>query len=90
MGKIVGRVSEEEVKEIREIFGRKNALENLIKIVNPNENNQLYEKLIYDYNEILQKFQMWWSEKGDYYAWEGCEDGVWNIDFLTGDIYLEI
>ena len=36
MGKIVGRVSEEEVKEIREIFERKNALENLIKIVNPN------------------------------------------------------
>lgn len=87
--KIVGQVSQEEVKEIQLLFERKNGLLELAKIVT-NDNVELYEKLVRDMGETNMKFQAWWDEKAKEYGWESHQKGNWEVNFQTGDITLII
>ena len=34
------------------------------------------------------KFQQWWNNMSTKYQWESAENGNWEIDFETCDIYL--
>ncbi len=87
MRKIVGSVTVEEKNEIQALFERRNGLNELAKILTV-ENDGLYEKLIKDMGETGTKFQSWWSRMGAKYQWESAEDGNWEIDFDTCEIYL--
>lgn len=60
--KIVGQVTQEEVKEIQVLFERKNGLTELAKIVTA-DNAELYEKLVKDMGQTSSKFQAWWDKK---------------------------
>ena len=83
----VGQVSIEEKNEIQTIFERRNGLIELAKILSP-ENEALYEKLIKDLGETNFKFQNWWDNMANKYQWKSCEDGNWEINFETCEIYL--
>ena len=85
--KIVGRVTPEERDEIQALFERKNGLTELAKIVTA-DNNGLYEKLIKDMGETGTKFQNWWNRMAEKYQWESAENGNWEINFETNEIYL--
>ena len=87
MKKLVGRVTEEEKNEIQTLFERRNGLNELAKILTP-ENETLYEKLVKDMGETGAKFQNWWDHMGEKYQWESIEGGNWEINFETCDIYL--
>lgn len=52
--KLVGHVTPEEKDEIQTIFERRNGLNELAKIVTP-ENVELYEKLVKDLGETSTK-----------------------------------
>ncbi|MDR0507545.1 MAG: CXXX repeat peptide modification system protein [Dysgonamonadaceae bacterium] len=86
MKKIVGQVTEEEKKEILSLFERKNGLIELAKIVKTDD--ALYEKLVTDMGTTTTKFQEWWNVMSSKYQWESHENGNWEIDFNTNDIYL--
>lgn len=87
MKKIVGRVTPEERNEIKQLFERRNGLNELAKIVTV-DNVALYEKLVKDLGETSVKFQAWWNKMAVKYEWEGYDNANWEIDFETCEILL--
>lgn len=85
--KTIGQVTPEERDEIQALFERRNGLNELAKIVTA-DNEELYEKLVKDMGETGTKFQSWWNRMADKYQWESIDDGHWEINFDTCDIYL--
>ena len=85
--KLVGQVTPEERTEIQTLFERRNGLNELAKILTA-ENAELYEKLVKDLGETGTKFQNWWNRMAEKYQWESAEDGNWEINFDTCEIFL--
>ena len=87
MKKPIGQVTAEERDEIQALFERRNGLNELAHILTI-DNTELYEKLIKDMGETSTKFQNWWSRMAALYQWESADDGHWEIDFETCEIFL--
>ena len=87
MKKKVGSVTEQEKKEILQLFERRNGLNELAKIVDV-DNDALYQKIVKDMGETATKFQQWWDRMYEKYKWERSENGSWEIDFNTNEISL--
>jgi len=85
--KLVGLVTPEEKNEILTLFERRNGLNELAKILTA-DNAELYEKLVKDMGETSTRFQQWWDTMAAKYQWESTEDGNWEINFDTCEIYL--
>ncbi|MBR6340209.1 MAG: CXXX repeat peptide modification system protein [Alloprevotella sp.] len=85
----VGQVMPEERDEIRQLFERRNGLNELAKIVTA-DNTELYEKLVKDLGETGTKFQAWWDRMAQKYQWESAEGGNWEINFETCEINLVV
>jgi len=85
--KLVGQVTPEERREILQLFERRNGLRELALIVKANE-SELYDKMVQDMGATNTKFQAWWDRMGEKYQWESAEDGNWEINFDTRNIYL--
>lgn len=85
--KKVGIVTEEERDEIQKLFRRHSGLVDLAKIVSA-DNIELYEKIVSDLGDTNAKFQDWWNKKGEKYNWESAENGRWQINFDTCEIFL--
>ena len=84
---LVGQVTVDEKNEIQTLFERRNGLNELAKIVSA-DNSELYEKLVKDMGETGTKFHNWWNRMADKYQWESAENGNWQIDFDTCEIFL--
>lgn len=87
MKKLVGQVTPEEKNEIQTLFERRNGLNELAKILTA-DNADLYEKLIKDLGETGSRFQNWWDTMAQKYKWESAQNGHWNINFETCEIFL--
>lgn len=87
--KVVGQVTVKEKNEIQTLFERRNGLNELAKIVTA-DNTELYEKLVKDMGETSSKFQSWWDTMAQKYQWESAENGNWEINFETCEIYLVV
>ena len=88
MKKEVGQVTEDEKDEIKLLFERQNGLNELAKILTP-DNKELYEKLVTDFGSTKVKFDNWWNTMSRKYEWERSENGHWIIDFSTCKVFLE-
>ncbi len=89
MNKTVGKVTEQERDEIQTLFERRNGLNELAKILTP-DNKELYERLVKDLGETSTKFQAWWDRMATKYQWESAEGGNWEIDFDSCAIVLNV
>ena len=87
MKKVVGQVTPEEKDEIQTLFERRNGLNELARILTA-DNADLYEKLVKDLGDTGTKFQNWWDRMAQKYQWESAENGHWEINFDTCEIYL--
>ena len=85
--RLVGQVTPEERNEIQTIFERRNGLNELAKILT-SDNTELYEKLVKDMGETSTKFQSWWNRMSQKYQWESSENGNWEINFDTCEVFL--
>lgn len=85
--KIIGQVTPEERNVIRQLFERRNGLNELAKVLTA-DNAELYEKLVKDLGETGTKFQAWWDRMAAKYQWESIDGGNWEINFDTCEIYL--
>ena len=85
--KVVGQVTVDEKNEIQTLFERRNGLNELAKIVTA-DNTELYEKLVKDMGETGVRFQQWWNTASQKYNWEMTENGNWEINFETCEIFL--
>lgn len=83
----VGQVTPEERNEIQQLFERKNGLNELAKILTP-DNDALYQKLVKDMGETGSKFQNWWDRMSAQYQWKSTPNGHWEINFETCEIFL--
>lgn len=84
---IIGQVTIDEKNEIQTLFERRNGLNELTKILSP-ENEELYEKLVKDLGETSIRFQNWWDRMAQKYQWKSIDGGNWEINFDTCEIYL--
>ncbi|MGM9830962.1 MAG: CXXX repeat peptide modification system protein [Paludibacteraceae bacterium] len=84
---LVGQVTLDEKETILTLFERRNALNELAKILTA-DNNDLYEKLVKDMGETATKFQQWWDLMAAKYQWKSVEGGNWEINFDTCEIFL--
>lgn len=87
MKKLVGQVTIEEKDEIQRLYERRNGLNELAKIVTA-DNTELYEKLVADLGDTGTKFQQWWNKMSNKYQWESVENGNWEINFESCEIFL--
>lgn len=85
--KLVGQVTPEEKDEIQRLFERRNGLNELAMILTPDK-EELYEKLVKDMGETGFRFQQWWNTASQKYNWEMTENGNWEINFETCEIFL--
>lgn len=85
--KLVGQVTSEEKDEIQRLFERRNGLNELAMILTPDK-EELYEKLVKDMGETSVRFQQWWNTASQKYNWEMTENGNWEINFETCEIFL--
>lgn len=85
--KLVGQVTPEEKEEIQRLFERRNGLNELATILTPDK-EELYEKLVKDMGETGVRFQQWWNTASQKYNWEMTENGNWEINFETCEIFL--
>lgn len=85
--KRVGQVTPEEKDEIQRLFERRNGLNELAMILTPDK-EELYEKLVKDMGETGVRFQQWWNTASQKYNWEMTENGNWEINFETCEIFL--
>lgn len=86
MKKLVGKVTEEERNAIQSLFERRNGLTELAKIIK--NDDSLYERVVADMGATGTKFQKWWDDMVAKYRWESAENGNWEIDFNTCEIFL--
>ena len=87
MKKSVGRVTETERDDIQKLFERRNGLNELAKILTA-DNADLYERMVKDLGETASRFQQWWDSNAAKYGWESAENGNWEINFQTCEIFL--
>ena len=87
MKKLVGQVTPEEKNEIQALFERRNGLNELAKILTA-DNTELYEKLVKDMADTGYKYQSWWERMAQKYQWQSADNGNWEINFETCEIYL--
>ena len=87
MKKLVGQVTLEEKNEIQTLFERRNGLNELAKILTP-DNAELYNRLVRDMGETGTEFQNWWDTMAQKYQWEKTENGRWQINFESCEVYL--
>lgn len=85
MKKLVGRVTREERDEIKYLFERKNGL---LELINIDNSVTIYEKVVMDLGQTTIKFQNWWNRHSEMYHWDFTENGHWEIDFETCEIFL--
>jgi len=85
--KLVWQVTPEERNEIQTLFERRNGLNELAKILT-SDNTELYEKLVKDMGETSTRFQSWWTRMSQKYQWESSENGNWEINFDTCEVFL--
>ena len=86
MKKLVGIVTKEERDEVKYLFERKNGLLEIINCIDSSQS--IYDKVVMDLGQTTVKLQNWWSKYADLYKWEQADNGHWEINFETGEIYL--
>lgn len=80
-------ISEEEKKEIENLFIRKNGIRELL---DSSVNNQaLYEKLRDDFIEVSSKFQKWFDNFEINHEAQGAPGYFWNVNFADNTVALE-
>jgi len=84
---VVGKITESERDQIRNIFEKKNGLLELFKIIDP-DNEKLYKKLTDDIQNVNKEFQKWWDEKALFYKWKSVDGCSWEIDFNDCSVFL--
>lgn len=93
--KRVGEVTQEEKSEIKSLYERKLALQEMLfvlpdKKINEEAKNELYERIMIDLGTTKLKFDSWWGDKFQKYNWVITDEGDLSIDFLTNEIYIAI
>ena len=84
----LGKLSEEESKELKKLSNRKNALIELLKSLQDDSLNRLYDKIMSDYTETSAAISDWWQKAAAEHGWEYERADGWSVDFGTNTVFL--
>ena len=79
---LIWNLSDEDFKEIEDLFEKKLALENLLRIEGI-EKRSIYERAVEDLGKTVRLFNEWWTNKSQEYQWKGQS---WSVDFARQGI----
>lgn len=86
MAEVIGKVTDQEKEEIKELFEKKAALESL---KNLNLNETVSMRVDDDLDSVKLLMQDWWQKYAQKYNWKGMGSNKnWEISFSTGEILL--
>ena len=85
MRKVIDVLTDVEKEEILELYEKKQAMENLFKIIIKEKEPLIYETLKRDYMELADDFNAWWNENIENKGWE---KGRLFVDFNSNEIIL--
>lgn len=88
MPKYVGTVSELDKDRMIDLYEQRIALENLREVIK--KTDKLATKLIKNYDEVSNNYNNWWVEMKEKYDLESDDNGQWQLDFSTGNVYLVV
>lgn len=86
MLKRVGKITEEEKIEIRELNNHKMSLEELIPILDTD--SEIYKIAVSDREKTIQSYREWWIKHAEKYKWERGK-GEWIAIYKTNEIVIE-
>lgn len=86
MLKVVGKITEFEKAEIRNLNNHKIGLEELIPILDIN--SDLYKTAILDLDKTAEAYTNWWKCHAEKYRWERGQR-EWIVLFKTNEIVIE-
>ena len=84
--KKVGEVLESEKQIIYDLYEKRNALVNLLKILD--DTDKMWNDAVNILEFTRNKEKEWWKEKEQKYKWYGETDKSWVINFRTNEIFL--
>lgn len=85
--KIIAIVTDEEKSNIEDLFEKKSAIENLIKILDGN--SEILSKLVQEYTILNREFTNWWDNVYDKYNLREIAEGKNTyVNFASGEIYV--
>ena len=84
--KVIDILNEKEKEEILELFEKKQAMENLAKVINAETDEQLFQNLKNDYLVLMNEYTAWWSNNSEIKGWE---KGNLFIDFSTNEVVMD-
>jgi CXXX repeat modification system protein len=91
----IGSVSEGEKDQIKKLYERKLALnELLLSLENPSlqeeQKQNIYNKLVEDMGRTKTSFDKWWQDMSIKYKFKSINGGQWMIDFDTNQVFVFI
>lgn len=86
MKKVVGKITEKEKIEIRNIYNHKVGLEELLPILD--KTSEIYKTAVSDLENTSLSYHNWWKKYADKYKWERGS-GEWIVVFKTNEILIE-
>lgn len=86
MLKVVGKISEQEKIEIRNLNNHKIGLEELIPILD--KNSMLYKRALADLENTAKLYTNWWKRHAEKYQWERGKR-EWIVLFKSNEIVIE-
>lgn len=79
---LIWMLSDEDFKEIGDLFEKKLALENLLRM-DGIEKRTVYDRAVEDLGNTVRLFNEWWITKSQKYQWKG---NSWSVDFARQGI----
>jgi CXXX repeat modification system protein len=82
---IITTLDKNDLEKIENLFEKKIAFENLIKVIDLDVQENLYDKLMKDYTDVNGSFNRWWQDKIKEYFLDGKQAYV---DFEESTLYV--
>lgn len=86
MRKVIAILTESEKEEILELYEKKQAMENLHKIISMEKDPLLFQTLERDYLELIADYNAWWNQQSDKKVWE---KGHLFVDFYSREVVMD-
>lgn len=87
--KIVGKVTDEENDRVYNLLEKKNALKNLLQIIDEENENDFYSNVLNEYKLTEKNFQGWWEEMFSKYKWEENINAQYALNFEDNIVFID-
>ncbi len=85
MSKMIGMIEPAEKAELNDIYEKRQALQNLLLIIEKSDTPSLFEQVENEIRELAGVYDQWWDKIDRKYGWE---KGQVIINFATGEVSM--